>query len=526
MDNSEFDARKFGTYLFIFALAVLFALEWGPGSRGCSGQTGQKTTEDVAATVNGKDIPLKDFLRSYAYQMNQFRAQGGLPPGMAKQLGLHTQILEQLINTELLAQAAEQRGIRASDSELSEMLFKNPDFQKDGAFDEDQYKSVLRDFYRRTPVEFEADMRRRLSAGKMLELIEQAATVSDDEVKSRYMKDANKAKAVFVRFANSMYVGKVEHSKDANPKAWAEKHEKQIADHYAANQFNYHQPERAKVRSLLIKVMKEDPEAKRTEGKQKADNLIKEIKGGKDFAEMAKNFSDDQGTRESGGDLGFVERNALPPAVADAVFKANIGDVVGPIETPIGYYLAKIEDKKAPETLPLEKVRMDIALQLYLKERASEVAKAEAEKALMLARGGKALIELFPPDKDSGDTGVLKQFQAKEAKPEAVETVEFSSTAMTIPQLGPAEDAAKDVFKRTEPGLLDKIYPLVDGYAVVQVTERAVASDANFESTKDQIKTEATKAKQFELRESFVKSMRKQATVKINESAIDKVAEG
>jgi peptidyl-prolyl cis-trans isomerase D len=523
MDNS-FDARKFFTYLFIFALAVLFAVEWGPGARGCSGVGKDATKEDVAATVNGKDIPLKEFVRTYAYQMNQFRAQGGLPPGMAKQLGIHTQVLEQLVTTELLAQAAEQRGIRASDSELADMIFKNPDFQKDGHFDDEQYKSVLRDFYRRTPVEFEADWRRRLSAMKMLELIEQAASVSDDEVKARYLKDANKAKVTFVRFANALYVSKVGHQKDADPKAWAAAHEKEIADHYANNQFNYHQPERAKVRQILIKAMKEDTEAKRTEGKQKAENLLKEIQGGKDFAEVARGFSDDQGTRESGGDLGLVERNALPPQMADAVFKANIGDVVGPIETPIGYYLAKVEEKKPPETLPLEKVRLDIALQLYLKEQSGALAKAEAEKALMLARGGKPLVELFPPDKEA-DTGALKQFQ-QEAKPEAVDTGEFSSTAMTVPQLGPAEEAIKDVFKRTEPGLMDKVYKLHDGWAVIQITERTTPSDANFEATREQIRTEATKAKQFELRESFMKATRKTAQVKINESAVEKVAEG
>lgn len=522
MDNS-FDARKFFSYLFIFALAVLFALEWGPGARGCATGT-TEAKEDVAAQVNGKDIPLKDFVRTYAWQMNQFRAQGGLPPGMAKQLGLHTQVLEQLVTTELLAQAAEQRGIRASDSELAEMIYKNPDFQKDGHFDEEQYRSVLRDFYRRTPVEFEADWRRRLSAQKMLELIEQSASVSDDEVKARYLKDANKAKITFVRFATAAFTSKLPHEK-TDPKAWAQAHEKEIADHYANNQFNYHQPERAKVRQILVKAMKEDPAEKRVEGKQKADNLLKEIQGGKDFAEVAKGFSDDQGTRESGGDLGLVERNALPPALAEAVFKANVGDVVGPVETPIGYYLAKVEEKKPPETLPLEKVRMDIAVQLFLKEQSQAMARAEAEKALALARGGKPLVELYPPDKEA-DTGALKQFMAKEAKPEAVESGEFSSTAMTIPQLGPAEELVKDIFKRTEPGLMDKIYPTHDGFVVVQVTERVSPSDANFESTKEQIKLEATKAKQFELRESFVKSARKAATVKINESAVDKVAEG
>ena len=526
MDNSDntFDARRFFSYLFIFALAVLFALEWGPGSRGCS-RGGPAEREEVAATVNGKDIALKEFLRTYAMQLQQFRSQGGLPPGMAKQLGIHTQVMDQLVNTELLAQAAEQRGIRASDSELRDLIWKNPDFQKDGAFDKEQYRTVLRDFYRRTEVEFEADLRRRLSAMKMLNLVEQSATVSDDEVKARYLKDANKAKVTFVRFSSAMFVSKVPHAKDSDPKKWMADHEKAIADHYAANQFNYHQPERAQVRQILIKALKEDPEARRAEAKQKAENLLKDLKGGKDFAEMAKGFSDDTATRENGGDLGLVERIALPPQLGEAVFKASVGDLVGPVETPLGYYLAKVEDKKPPETLPLEKVKADIGMQLYLKERANDLARAEAEKALAAARAGKSLAELFPAAKDP-EGGGFKAFQKEGQSPEAIETGEFSASAASVPQLGPADEIVKATFGRDTPGLLEKVFPLLDGYAVVQVTERATASDATFEATREQIRAEATRAKQYELRESFVKSLRKGGKVTINEAALDKVAEG
>ena len=81
-----------------------------------------------------------------------------------------------------------------SDAELIEVLKKNPDFQKDGKFDATTYHEAMTQWYRRTPEDYEAEVRRQLSAQKLLDLVEQGAEVSEDEVKARYQKEANKAK--------------------------------------------------------------------------------------------------------------------------------------------------------------------------------------------------------------------------------------------------------------------------------------------------------------------------------------------
>ena len=98
--NESFDLKRFISYLFIAAIAVLFALQWGPGSVGCGkgGRRGAAAMADIenAATVNGKEVPLKDFGNAYRNQMARYKAQG-LTPALAKQLGLHTQILDQLM---------------------------------------------------------------------------------------------------------------------------------------------------------------------------------------------------------------------------------------------------------------------------------------------------------------------------------------------------------------------------------------------------------------------------------------------
>ncbi|MBL8951543.1 MAG: SurA N-terminal domain-containing protein, partial [Myxococcaceae bacterium] len=88
--NESFDAKRFISYLFIAAIAVLFALQWGPGSVGCGkggGKAGQGLETESAATVNGKEVPLRNFSRVYVGQLQRYKAQG-LTAALAKQLGL------------------------------------------------------------------------------------------------------------------------------------------------------------------------------------------------------------------------------------------------------------------------------------------------------------------------------------------------------------------------------------------------------------------------------------------------------
>lgn len=525
--NESFDLKRFLSYLFIAGIAVLFALQWGPGSVGCGkggrGQRGDNavTEAENAATVNGKEVPLKDFRRDYAGQLNRYKAQG-LTAQLAKQLGLHTQVLEQLINREVLAQAAEARGIVASDAEIVEVLKQNPDFQKEGKFDLQTYKDVMGQYYRRTPEDFEAEVRRQLSAQKLLALVEQGAVVSEDEVKAKYLKEANKANLTFVKFSATQFADKVAAPKATELDAWLAAHQPDIAAYYEKNKASYYQDTRAHVRVILVRAAKDDGDAKRAEAKAKAEGLLEELQGGKDFAEVAKASSDDTETKAKGGDLGLVERFALPTALADVVFRSKPGELTPVVESPIGYHLARVEEIKPPETRPLDAVKREIAETLWKREKATELARAEAAKALAAAKAGKKLTELYPKPAEEQPG---QQFAAQ-TKVAAVETGEFNGAVLSIPQLGVAPDINKAVFALEAPAVLDQLFTVNEDPVVVAVTERSKPSDDDYQKQKAQMTTEAIKGKQFELREAFVKSLRKQAQVVQNNPAIERITEG
>ncbi len=517
MSNSSDQTRKYGSYIFIAALAALFALQWGPGSQGCDTRI---RDEESAATVNGKPISIKDFARSYAQQSDNFRRQG-VPAEMMKQFGIHKQVMDQLVNTELLSQAAEARGLTTSNDDLAKVLKDAPAFQKDGKFNKESYLDYVRQVEGTTEIFFEDKLRRQLAAQKLLDLVEASVTVSDEEVKAKYLKDGDVAKLTFVRFTPAMFSEKVGTPKPAEIDAWAKNNEAAIAAHYEQNKFTYFQQEKVKAKQILLKVPADATDAQKAELKSRIDNVRKDIVDNKkDFSTIAKAVSDDLETREKGGDLGFVERLQLPGAFADMLFALKAGEVTAPVETPMGWFVGTVVEKKAPEQRPLDAVRKEIAGQLFVKEKAKALAQAEADKALAAIKAGKKLGDLFPAEKTEGANPFAF---AAETKPEAKETGEFNSSAEAIPQLGTDAAIKKTIFDMKAAGNIEQVVKVGDALVVAVVDERKSPNDADFETQKGQLKIEAVKGKQFEVREGFLKALKQGGTVVTNDSAIDKV---
>ncbi len=513
------ETRKLGQYFFIFMLAALFAVQWSPAAKGCD-KTGKLPDAESAATVNGKEIPLREFARRYNAQLEGMRRQG-MPAEFAKQFGMDKQVIDSLVDLELIAQAADARGIRATDEDVKDLLLKQPEFQVDGHFDAERYREIITNYEGMTEVAFEDKMRRQIASQRLLELVGAGAVVSDDEVKARYLKDGNTANVTYVRFNPTMFTEKIGTMKQADVDAWAKGHEKEIADYYEANKISYFVPEKVKARQILLRVAKDATPAQKDDARQKLENVRKQVVDEKkDFGELAKAVSEDLGTKEKGGDLGWVDKLSLPGDFADRLFALKPGEVSMVVESPIGFHIGMLEDKKAPEQKPLDTVKGVIAAQLAVREKAKAVAQAEAEKALAELKKGKKLSELFPSEAKAGENKF--QFQT-ETKPEAKETGEFASSAELIPQLGAAPQAMKAIFARTEAGPIDQVVAVGEGFAILNVEERHPTSDADYAGKQTQLKVDAIKAKKQELESAFRKSLKQSGNVVVNDKAVARV---
>jgi len=517
-----FQPKRLFSLIFIVGISVIFTLQFGPGSSGCNAPL-TAANSSAAAMVNGEEITLRDFNLNYAMQTQYFRSQGqALPASLAKQIGLPNRVLEQMIDLELLSQAAVEAGLTPSDAELRTQIHKDPNFQVDGKFDFARYEEVLKNYYRKSPPDYEANLRKRLAAGKLLDVVANGAAVSDDEVKARYFQQGNKAEATFVRFTPAMFVQDVPEPSAAEVTAYQAAHAKEISAYYDANKVQFHQPERVRARHILIHVDKDAPQADQDAAKAKAEKIRGELVAGKDFAAAAKEYSDDKGSKDKGGELGFNERGSWVKPFADAAFALKPNEISQPVLSPFGYHLIQVEEKKPEQDRTLDQAKGEIAVTLIKKEKASSLAKVKADEALKALTAGKSLAELYPAPKDEAADG-LSRFMAASA-PQATETGEFGE-GTDVPQVGQAPALSKAIFATKAPTALDQVFAVNQGYVVAQVTKRSLPSDQAFQGEKDKLRDQAVQAKQMELRQSYVASLRKNAKIVTNEEAVNQVAD-
>jgi peptidyl-prolyl cis-trans isomerase C len=145
--------------------------------------------------------------------------------------------------------------------------------------------------------------------------------------------------------------------------------------YYKAHKDEYKTPEVVRVRHILIKIDNPTNSSDVQRARERAEGILKRIKAGEDFAKLASEFSDDSGSKANGGDLGFIPRGKVLPAIDNAVFSLKPGEVSDLVKTPYGFEIMKVEEIRPPAAEAYEKVRVGI------KEKLSEdLKKAAADR--------------------------------------------------------------------------------------------------------------------------------------------------
>jgi peptidyl-prolyl cis-trans isomerase SurA len=120
-----------------------------------------------------------------------------------------------------------------------------------------------------------------------------------------------------------------------------------------------------RARHIFIKVPVDADRKQLAERKRYTASLLKEIKAGKDFGEMARKHSEDSVTRNDGGDLGYFSRGTLPSNVEAVVFEMKQGEIRGPLRAARGFHLIQLVDRKDSSARPLKDVKEELYNQLY-----------------------------------------------------------------------------------------------------------------------------------------------------------------
>ena len=386
---------KWSLILVCLAFVVFYIPDFlrGTGADAASGE--------MVARVEGQDISAGEFRRMYQAQVQAYRsAYGGqMNDQLLKQLGIEQQILQQMVDERASLAEADRLNIRVSDEEVRQRIFSIPAFQENGQFiGEQRYAQLLRaQRPAMTPADFEENVRRTLTVEKLRASLTDWISVPDKEIEQEYRRRNDKVKLALVSVAAETFRAQVTAS-DAD-----------ITAHFNAHKADFKMPEKRKIRYLLIDVdalraktvvpavdieraynnsieQYSTPEQIRashillkTEGKDdaavraKAEELLKQVKSGADFAELAKKNSEDEASAKNGGDLDYFGRGRMIPEFEQVAFALQPGQISDLVKTSYGYHIIKLVDKKPGTAKTLAEVRQQISDQL-----ASERAQAQA----------------------------------------------------------------------------------------------------------------------------------------------------
>lgn len=166
--------------------------------------------------------------------------------------------------------------------------------------------------------------------------------------------------------------------------------EEDVKKYYETHRDEFKTPEMVRASHILIRADKNSSEEDKKKAKEKAEELLKKIKSGEDFAKLASEFSDDPGSKTKGGDLGFFQKGRMIKPFEEAAFALKPGEVSGIVETQFGYHIIKVEERKEASIEPYEKVKESIQNDL-LQERTRTKVNEFIEKAMKDAN-----VEMYP----------------------------------------------------------------------------------------------------------------------------------
>ena len=467
----------------------------GSGADAASGET--------IAKVAGQEITTGEFRRTYQAQLQAYRSAYGsnMSEQLLKQLGIEQQILSQMVDERAALAEADRLKIDVSDEEVRQRILSMPAFQENGTFIGDaRYQQLLR--MQRPPMapsEFEDSVRRSLKVEKLRGSLTDWLSVTDKELEQEYRRRNDKVKLAIVSFTADTFRNQVSAS-DSDVAAYFESHkddfkipekrkiryllvdidamrakinlpQSEVERAYNNNMEQYTTPEQVRASHVLLKTEGKDDAAV----KAKAEDVLKQARGGADFAELAKKYSEDEGSAKNGGDLDYFGRGRMVPEFDQTVFAMQPGQISDLVKTQYGYHIIKLVDKKTATTRSLQEVRQQIVDQLSYE-------RAQAQAADLSQTIEKQISKPADLDRVAKAQGIVIQESGFFARDEP------------ILGLGPAPEVANKVFEMKQ-GEVSGALRASRGFVFETLVARQDPYTPKLEEVKDRVRDVVVKEK-------------------------------
>jgi len=525
--------KKFILGIVVISVAGSLALAmYGLWGGGLSAKE-QQGAPDWIATVDGESIPTR------AFQKERTTIENDLRQRFAGQLNddslgafVDQQALGALLGQHLLEREAGRAGLRVTPAEISDDIVNSPAWQREGRFvGVEAYRRIL-ESNRINVEEFEAERQRELAAEKLKSAVASLAYVDDAELDRRFRDQEERVDLDYVVLSDSKF-GDAKTPSDADLQSYFRAHASEymtpetrrasyvlfdreakaasmqigdadIKDYYEKNKATlYSHPEQRRASHILFKLEPNADSQKEAAVRDKATAVLARVRSGEDFATLARQNSEDEGSAPSGGDLGYFGRGRMVREFEDAVFSLKVGSISDVVKSGFGYHIIKVTDSRPAGVQPLDEVKEEIRRSLSVSRAQEEIRKAAADFTQKLgtqeasfdktaAALGEAVLDtgFFGKGQPAGPLGRLPQVD------DAVFGLKrgVASAPVTIPQ-GIAVFSLTDV-KEPQPAPFDAVKTKIEAdLRKSRARDKARSVAADLMKASGDLKSRALKAK-------------------------------
>jgi peptidyl-prolyl cis-trans isomerase D len=363
-----------------------------------------------------------------------------------------------LVNQAILSQEARRLGLVASDDEVREYVRR----QIPGAADENGrlQTEALREWAEGefgSETRFVELLRMEVLADEILELLRESVRVSDAEARQSLVHRGEEVSLAWVGIDAKTPRDDATVADEAIDALLASD-EARVRARYEERASDYQQAEAVHLRHILLQVPEGAPPEDEARARTRAEETLGRLRGGAAFADLALEVSEDPGSRERGGDLGWVERGGeFGTALEEAAFALAPGTTSELVRTPAGFHLLRVEERREARSVPFEEVRRDLAREVLAQEEAARRAREAAERLVAAIREGKSLVDAAREQRVA-----IERTEPLRRRPDGF-----------VPGLGPAPEVLVAAFALSpERPTSERIFEVGDRLVLVQQVER------------------------------------------------------
>lgn len=386
----------------IMAIATLPFLFWGIESYRNTG------SEDYVAIVTGEKIQRQEFDQALRNQQENMRNSPGekINDAMIDNPEIRLAVVEKLILQRLFKSEVAGAKLTVTDSQLVEVIQGIPAFQQDGKFSNSRYEEILRN-QGMTPVIFESRVRQDMMQQQLTDAFTQYGFVSDTVAHKIMRLSEEKREINQIRIQPEQFLSQIKPS-DASVESYYKDHQNELQlpeqvrveylvlslddlikktlvssdeaiKYYDEHKSEFDQTEERQASHILFNARVTASDQDKEIARSKAKNLLDQIKQSpKSFADFAGQHSQDPGTANKGGDLGFFGRGIMVKSFEDEIFQMKPEEIRGPIQTDFGFHIVKLTSVRAGKSVNYADIKNQVEQELK-KQKAGKIFGEVAE---------------------------------------------------------------------------------------------------------------------------------------------------